>query len=248
VDLRGSLVVDAVRSIGARRRADGEVGYEVLLDGDVVDTTDSEGETIARLLGLLNATVMIGNSRAVVHAGAVALVDTGVLMPGASNAGKSTLTAGLVRAGFGYLSEEAVAFEPGSSVMLPYPRPLTISEAGLALFPEIDLDAPGVVGPWEGDWFVPASVLRPGSVHGPAAVRVVVFPRYDPTARTELVPLGRAEAVRDLIANTIEYRDRMRMLLDHYATIINGCECYRLTTNDLGEAVDAVRSLVGAPA
>ena len=237
-----------LRLIEALRRADGSAGRDLLLDGDVIDTTDSDVETIARLLGLLNATVMIGNSHPVVHAGAVAFRDAGVLMPGVSSAGKSTLTAGLVRAGFGYLSEEAVAFEPGSPEMLPYPRPFTISEAGLALFPEIDLDAPGVVGPWEGDWFVPASVFRAGSVHGPATVRVVVFPRYDPTARTELVPIGRAEAVRDLIANTIEYRDRMRMLLDHYSAIIDGCECYRLTTNDLAEAVDAVRGLVGAPA
>ncbi|MFN8024856.1 MAG: hypothetical protein U0W40_00430 [Acidimicrobiia bacterium] len=189
---------------------------------------------------------MIGNERPVVHAGAVALDDVGVLLPGVSNAGKSTLTAALVRDGFGYLSEEGVAFEPGSPTMLPYPRPLTISEAGLALFPDIELDAPGVIGPWEGDWFVPASVVRPGCVAGPTPVRVVIFPRYDPGAATTLTPISRAEAVRDLVANSIGYGDRMRPLLDHYAVVIDGCECHRLTTNDLGEAVGAVRGVVGA--
>ena len=58
-------------------------------------------------------------------------------------------------------------------------------------------------------------------------MRLVVVPRYDPTATTQLVPMGRAEAVRELAAYSIGYGERMRMLL---------------------EAVNAVRAMVGAPA
>ena len=40
--------------------------------------------------------------------------------------GKTTLTAGLVRAGFDYLSDEAVAFDWDTLDIVPYAKPLSI--------------------------------------------------------------------------------------------------------------------------
>ncbi|MEO7556114.1 MAG: hypothetical protein ABIV94_05865 [Acidimicrobiales bacterium] len=60
-----------------------------------------------------------------VHAGAVAWNGRGVVIPGASYTGKSTLVAELVRAGATYLSDEYAVFDP-SGRLHPYAKPLSL--------------------------------------------------------------------------------------------------------------------------
>ena len=81
--------------------------------------------------------------RVFVHAGVVGYRGRGILLPGRSFAGKSTLVAELVRAGAEYYSDEYAVLDSAGGVH-PYPRPLSIRQAG----------GPGVtkqpVAPWAG--------------------------------------------------------------------------------------------------
>ncbi len=60
-----------------------------------------------------------------IHAGAVALSGRGIIIPGASFAGKTSLVAALVQAGADYFSDEtAVIGQDGR--LYPYPKPLAL--------------------------------------------------------------------------------------------------------------------------
>jgi len=66
--------------------------------------------------------------RVFVHAGVVGCQGRGILLPGRSFTGKSTLVAELIRAGAEYYSDEYAVLDSAGGVY-PYPRPLSIRQA-----------------------------------------------------------------------------------------------------------------------
>jgi hypothetical protein len=230
------------RRLALRPSDRGDGSCELELDGSYLKSTDTVTQAVAEMLGLLNSIVFVDNPHLVLHAGAVVRDGVGIVLPGNSGSGKSTLTAGLVRAGFGYLSDEGVGFEPGSSLMLPYPRPITLEERSWALFPELE-PAPLVVGEPVTQWFVPASTIREDSIAPPAAFRLVVLPRFEPSGPTRLEPIGRAEAVTGLVRNTMQFSERTRLVVDHFAGAVRGADCYRLAMGSLDRAVEILDEL-----
>src|SRR5207244_677611 len=56
-----------------------------------------------------------------VHSAVVSNLGSGIALPGASGAGKSTLAFALVRRGYGFLSDELLAYEPLTRTALPFP-------------------------------------------------------------------------------------------------------------------------------
>lgn len=64
------------------------------------------------------------------HAGAAARNDTSVLVAGEWGSGKSTVIANLYRAGWKYLSDDRVPYDPDSGQILPFPIPLAYRQPG----------------------------------------------------------------------------------------------------------------------
>lgn len=178
-----------------------------------------------------------------IHAGAVLTpAGDGLLLPAPSGSGKTTLVAGLVRQGFGYLSDEAGAIDPVTGRLHPYPKALTLKSAPAELFPDL-VAVNGRRDLLPGIWHVRPQDIRPGSVGGPSEVRFVVAPRYRRGARTELAPMSRAAGVVELGDNTMNllfYRSRALTLL---ARVVARARCYRLEYGDLGQGVRAIERL-----
>ena len=61
----------------------------------------------------------------------------GVLLPGPPDSGKTTLTAGLVRAGFRYLTDEAAFVDPTTRILRPFPRPLWMELGTVEIIPGV---------------------------------------------------------------------------------------------------------------
>jgi hypothetical protein len=72
----------------------------------------------------------------VFHAGAVALDGQGVLLPAASNHGKSTLTTALVRSGSSYLTDEAAAIGPDGRIR-PFAKAIALEPGSFPLFDDL---------------------------------------------------------------------------------------------------------------
>lgn len=178
------------------------------------------------------------------HAGVLECPDGGaLLLPASSGSGKSTLATGLVRAGFGYLSDEFAPIDPIDRRVHAYPKAITLKAGSFSLFPEAaPVDAEATARQWH---LLPQQL---GGTFGsaPLDVRFVVAPRFVPGAATELRPLTRAETLIELSTCSLAhgpYGRRGFRLLTSIARDVRG---YRLTTGSLRESVDAVAALAAS--
>ncbi|MGH2746789.1 MAG: hypothetical protein ACRDKB_02545 [Actinomycetota bacterium] len=178
-----------------------------------------------------------------IHAGAVATPrGEGILLPAASGSGKTTLTGALVRAGFGYLSDEAGAIDPITKRLYPYPKALAFKEKKLRdrLGTLVNEHDGSLI---DGTWHIHADEIRPGVAASPCEIRYVISPRYEAGADTQITPMTTAELAFCLGDNAFSlayYRGRGISLL---AEIARGARGFRLVSGDLDDAVAAVATL-----
>ena len=224
---------------------DRPAGVELTVDGEPRSWADNPGGLLASFVGTLNRTAAEHSPHLLVHAGAVQRNGVGVVLPAPMESGKTTLTAGLVRAGFGYLTDEAAAFDRHTATLLPYPKPLSLDRGSWPLFPELEPHEPFPDDAYKAhQWQVPAVDIRPDALGTPCPARVVVFPTYTAGAPTRLEPLTRAEALVEIAKNTFRFDREGRPTFSLLAEILRGAETYRLTVGDLDEAVTAISRLV----
>jgi hypothetical protein len=181
----------------------------------------------------------------ILHAGGVERGGIGVVFPGDVEAGKTTLIAGLVRAGWGYLTDEGVAVDRENLVIDPYPKPLSIDRGAWPLFPELEPRVDLGTDAYKADqWQVPAADIRPDALGRSCPVSMIFFTKYESGVDTAVEPLGRAEALVEMAKNTFKFDEQGAAALDLLAELVRPAECYRLSSGDLDAAVAAVTKLL----
>ena len=183
--------------------------------------------------------------RIVLHAALASRRARGVLLPGPPDAGKTTLVAGLVRAGFAYLSDEAAVFDPETGRFHAFPRPLGMEVSALHLFPGLERRLPPELR--ESDRktrHVPATAIRPRSIGSSCRVRLVVVPEYREGAVTDLAPMSRAETLMLLSKSAFAPERFASHGLERMARALAKADCFRLRTGSLEGAVKTVTSLI----
>ncbi len=222
-----------------------EDGYELLVDGERQTHAPAAEDLVCPLVHVLNRRVIDSTEHLTIHAGGLEHDGHGLILPGVMEAGKTTLTAGLVRAGFGYLTDEAVALDRETLVIQPYPKPLSLDRGAWPLFPElepqVDLDNDGYKSE---QWQVPPTAIRPDALGLGCQVHAVVFPAFAAGAETVLEPMSRAEALIELAKHTFFFRERSRPSLDLLAAVVRDAACLRLRTGELDAAVEAVTAVM----
>ena len=179
-----------------------------------------------------------------VHAGGVERDGVGVVLPAPMESGKTTLTTGLVRAGFGYLTDEAVAFDRHTRRIVPYPKPISLDPGSWPLFPELEPHEPCPTDAYRASqWQVPPAAIRADALGAACPARFVIFPGYESDTTTELVPLPRSEALIEIAKNTFRFDREGRPTLEVLAAVIREADVYRLPNRSLDEAVAAVTRL-----
>jgi hypothetical protein len=223
--------------------ADAGRPVELYLDGHRLCRGESRYVVLDYLLWHVNLRAIgHGDGHVLLHAAAVSWQGRGVLLAGPADSGKTTTVAGLTRAGFAYLTDEAAALDPVTGLLHPYPRSLWMERRSVkAVFGGIPSRHAHVPND---NYHVAPTELRRRSIGGSCPVRYVVFPRYEAAATTVLEPLGRAEAVAALARNAFNLSQfgspGVRLLAD----VARAAECYRLRIGDLPSAISIVRDLV----
>lgn len=223
--------------------------YSLVVDGERVRVSDDPAEPLDLLLWYVGEyTVLAEKGLLLLHAGAVLAPDgRALLLPGASGSGKSTTTFGLVRAGFGYLSDEFAVVDPETSEVFAFPRPLALKGGTRRLMPQVD--ALAVLAPLDPGQTVHVAAERIGArvADRSFAPGWVVFPRYEAGARTTLEALSPGETCVELVRGTFRPDGRVPQVLATMARVAREARGHRLTIGDLDEAVALLTRLVGLP-
>ncbi len=243
-DLRVELynLLDATRSAETPRvhfvlAARGHQEFTVSVGDESVLTTGLASFAISHLFWEINrrAVECSRDDRLLLHAAAARWDDGVVVLAGNSGAGKSTLVAALVVAGFGYLTDEVVGLVEPEGSADAYPKPISLDRSALALFPALHQN-PSVTRVMGDEFFVTATML--GGIGAEGAVpRLIIFPNYVPHARSDPVPMSRAEAAVKLAQNSFNFSDRGANALALLARVVRRCACYRIEYSELDRVV-----------
>ncbi|MCO8127427.1 hypothetical protein NHL50_09410 [Acidimicrobiia bacterium EGI L10123] len=221
-------------------------GWQLCLDGSLIGRSRELQAIANRVLWSINQEVAARHHQVLVHAAAASLDGFAVVVPGSSGAGKSTLITALARAGWGYLTDEAVPFR-ADGLVEPYRKPLTLKPGSWRLFPELEPVTPEVRPPFtDTRWHVSPSVLGWSVEHRPATIRWIVFPERRSGASTEMRELSHGETVTELLRNCLNPAIIDQERLSDLASSVRGCAAVSLAFDDLASAVDAIETLARA--
>jgi hypothetical protein len=177
----------------------------------------------------------------VLHAAAATRDGVTVVLPAAMESGKTTTVAGLIRAGFTYITDEAVALDRSSLAITEFPKPLSVDSGSWKVLADLKPPHAGMVN---GQWQVAPHRIHPDAVGGASPPRLVVAPKYTPGAATELIPIRAAEMACEVANSTFAFADNPQPNLEAIARLVERADCYRLTIGDLGAAVELIERLV----
>lgn len=183
--------------------------------------------------------------RLLIHASAAAHGDSTLIFPAAMEAGKTTLVAGLVRAGLQYVTDEAVAIDLDSGTVEPFPRSLSVDEGSWEVLTDLRPSVPDDVQHYiRAQWQVPPRSIRADAVAGRTTPRHVITPQYVAGSTTGLEPLGRADAVRTMAEHSFNFKTHGGRGLRALAGIAREASCHRLVVGDLDAACELIFGLL----
>jgi hypothetical protein len=160
--------------------------------------------------------------RVFVHAGVVAWQGRGILLPGRSFCGKSTLVVELIRAGAEYYSDEYAVLDSTGSVH-PYPRPLSIRQRGVGVTKR------------------PIHTLGGHAGSNPLPVGLVVMSNFRSNSEWRPQRLSPGLGALALLANTIPARRAPNLVLATLHQIVAGAP---VLASERGEACEVVESIL----
>lgn len=219
--------------------------FELLVDGESIQRPPSPGSMLDWLIiDMTTNAVTHATDLICVHASAATLDGRAIILPAPPEHGKSTTVAGLVRAGWSLLTDEAVLIDLRDDLLHPFPRPMTLSDISMAALPGLAESLPDSYEMFRRlDYHLTADDLRPGALGSPARAAFVVFPSYAPGSSTELVPLGRSEALMEMLRGTFNLECIGGRGVETLGRVVGSADCYRLHIGALEPAVELVRGL-----
>ncbi len=164
------------------------------------------------------------------HAGALAWHEHGILIPGSIGAGKTTLTAWLMARGLDYLTDEMVFVPDASDVVHPFVRPLNLKPGSrIALQTIFDFESfTALIHHSPSADLVSPLALRSTNRLSAPRVRLMLFPQYAPEVAFEIQPLSKAQAGFALMQSLLNARNLPDHGLPHIARLAQAAPAYRL--------------------
>ena len=146
-----------------------------------------------------------------VHAAGLSKNGRGLLMPGESGQGKTTLTCWLLTQGFQFLSDESIYFSPDSGQMTPLTRPLVVKNRSMPIMQALRHHLPGKsntrIIQHPSFALVPAENLSRQPIAKEATLSLILSPKFDPHSPYSLKPLGKSATVAVLMNNLFMTKD-----------------------------------------
>lgn len=200
--------------------------------------TDSWDRVLGALLANLNIAALDAFDGLACHAGVVAADGRAVAFPASSGGGKSTLVAACLRAGFEYVSDEALCFRLPAGEVLPYPKPLRLSRWARRRVGLPDLPAPN-----GGDETL-ATPEDLGSRPAAPPLELAHVVLADRSGRLDLRPHPRSEAVSAILRYAFNHHHRPTESFRVAVAVAERAGAWRLRYRDPLEAARLLRELL----
>ncbi|MCZ7535475.1 MAG: hypothetical protein M5T61_05690 [Acidimicrobiia bacterium] len=200
------------------------------------------GSAVAHLVWEVNRAVADhAGDHLLLHAAAAERDGAVVLLPAPRESGKSTLVAGLVRAGMRYLTDEATAVSLTSGGVTGFAKPIGLDPGSWQVLADLEPLTAGAPAPLPSmQWLVPPLALRPDSVATGGRAAIVVLPCYRADAPTVLQPIPRAEALVAMAESSFNFHALGGRALHALAALLRDATCFRLDVSDLDTACNAI--------
>lgn len=144
-----------------------------------------------------------------IHAAGLEWKGKGILLPGKTGAGKTTMTAWLLKKGLGYLTDELVFIPEGTQTMHSFTRPLNLKNPSIPIvekFININLhQAQGLQASYSR--LIPSELVNGFVPHLKPHLQSILFPTYKPDSQGELKPLTKAQTGLHLMKSLINARN-----------------------------------------
>jgi hypothetical protein len=231
-----------------------EISAEILDNGHLQSDVYRDGAPVARAhrlshvapivkAALWQSAINAHDFLFYLHAGVVGTGTNCVLLPAAAGSGKSSLTMALVDRGFLYFSDEVALIEPGTFRVPPVPLAMCVKSTGWDLMSRYYPQISSLPVHVRSDEKVLRYVPPPANTAEQNAVPVshIIFPQYQPDARTRLERINRSEALGRLMGECMALRQRLdQKNVRELVRWIAGIECYELTVSCLETATQLV--------
>jgi hypothetical protein len=183
---------------------------------------------------------------ALLHGAALARNRQGFALAGSAGAGKSTLAAGLIAAGFDYLADDLVALSAPDALIVPWPLPLSLKPGSLeALTPRLPQLA---TAPHYRTKGMDARLLIPDAGAWdaePVKLRTLIFPRFTAGGAPEARRLSSFEALQNLLTDRVWLGDPItEQRVAAFLAWLDATPAYALTYGTLDEAIRLVEGVV----
>jgi len=228
-----------------RRAGSGSANVNLALDNDLVLRDVPLGLAVAHLVWAVNRGVVEETSnRLLLHAAAAERDGEVVVLAGPRGAGKSTLVAALVRAGFRYVTDETVAVEPSTLTIEPYPKPVALDHGSEALLPDLHPEFESAPGTTAQRLVSPRGIRSDAVASSGGVPSIVILPSHRPTHATAAHPITRAEAAVALATHSFNFSSFGPGALGVVAAVVRRSRCYRLDVGTLDSACRLVTDLL----
>jgi hypothetical protein len=180
---------------------------------------------------------------AILHAAACGTSTRCVILPAATNSGKSTLTAALMHSGLNIFSDDSAAIDLQTGQVVSLPFALMLREGSWPVlapyFPELS-SSPTFYRNGDHVRFLPP-------LSGPKIAAVpphcLLFVRYQPGAPVQLDPLTAFESLLSLRESGF-WVPHNREIIAQFLTFLQTLPAYRLTYSELPSAIPVVHRLL----
>ncbi|MEE9296366.1 MAG: hypothetical protein V3W34_15585 [Phycisphaerae bacterium] len=243
---RQAIEIDVVhmrsRSLLGRR-------FAINADGTRRFVVASEKAVLPHIEWAINWQIMLYLPRYYeIHAGVVEYQGQGVIFPAVPGSGKSTLTAGMLRRGWRYLSDEFALIDPETLELHPYPKAVCLKEGSFGVLETLGLQRRERSAYLKGKkglvTFVRPEEFGPLAVGSRCPIRHIVFCRHEAGRRPTLQPMSPADAVLRLTRLSFNFQKFRTRGIEILTSVVRQARCYELVTGPIDESCDLVARAV----
>jgi hypothetical protein len=184
----------------------------------------------------------------VLHSAGLTWLGRGLLLPGQTGSGKSTLSAWLLTQGFDYLTDELVFVPLGTNQFKGLTRPLNLKQAARELLKEIlnNQEPPPEVMSSRTREITPPRALRGGQVQGAAPLSLIIFPHFREGSDFQLREVSKAQAGLALMQCLINARNLEEHGFPEVTRLVRTTPAYEMTYGGFDQIGGAIDGLIEA--